>query len=151
MAYTAPGNVIEFPAIEDDKDFIDALDVYGGIPDLDPDKRVFGNAIADYQTKKINFFYDDPVQKAAVDKRQKKEVALDALTRDWKVFPDARKKAVDAFGEGFALNWEEATPSARANMGKNKVLEQLYSQDGDGEFDSWMRYKESHGLMGNVD
>ncbi len=71
----------------------------------------------------------------------RKYEVLEALFQDWGEFPEARRRVAEAYGEDFAGMFECGTADDRAYLGGKKVLAELYSMEGDGEFDSFMRYR----------
>ncbi len=74
----------------------------------------------------------------------RKYEVLEALFQDWWVFPEARRRVAEAYGEDFARSFEQAAKDVRAWLGGKKVLAELYSMEGDGEFDSFLRYRDQN-------
>ncbi len=136
--------LMEFPGIENDTDYSDALDVFQNIPDDDNLKGVFGGALADFQTGRVLRDYVDPAAVKSGRENARKMDVFAAMARDWTKEPEARKKVVDAYGEDFAHQYEQSTE--KDYIAGEKYLEEFYSREGDGEFDSIFRFEEQNGV-----
>lgn len=138
------------PPIENDSDFNAALKQYGQLTEDSPFKAPFEDIITEYQTKELLQNYRDPITDKEKQTYQEKHNRLQALTKDWKQSPEAREVIAKSYGEAFAKSWEYATPEEKALTGGIKILDELYSKEGDEENSSMWRYIEHNKLKDNT-
>ncbi len=135
------------PPIESDTDAWDAVTAYSILPDS-PYKTALGNALASCQTRSILNNHRDPIQDEALKRHRETFANVDALARDWTQEPQARERAIKAFGEDFVWQFEQSSEEGRAFLAGMKLLNELYHEPGDGEFDPLMRFMNETGTSG---
>ena len=105
---------------------------------MDLEKRVYFLLQKKYKHIDKNYF-----EKQKRENEIKKYLALDALTRDWEKFPEARQIAVDVYGEEFSCKFEK-NEYMRDRFAGEKVLETFYPSDGNKYFDALREYNRDH-------
>ncbi len=135
---------LDVPEIEGMKDFSDALRVYDAMADS-PARHALEEKMEGFRRSLINRGFMDPVVKFSIEEKQEKLARLDALAMDWKEHPEARKKAVEAYGEEWAKAFEMVPEERRDLVRGDMLLNELYSRPGDKEGDARMRLFSSLG------
>lgn len=89
-------------------------------------------------------------EQAEAHRRNRALQAFDVLAEgvDLSLRPNARKLAVDAFGEDFVRDWESSDGVVRDQLSGMRFNEFVMRRDGDDDVDGLMRYRE---LSGNRD
>ncbi|MBS5507603.1 MAG: hypothetical protein KHX31_03115 [Akkermansia sp.] len=128
----------EIPDIEGTTDFADALRVHGELAD-GPVKLALEKKMNGFRSRLMDRGFMDPAVKLELEQSAEKLARLDALAMDWKEHPEARQKAVEAYGEGWVKTFEQI-PDERKDLARGSVLlETLFSRPGDKEGDARMR------------
>ncbi len=135
---------LDVPEIEGAKDFSDALRVYDAMGDS-PAKYALEEKMEGFRRSLMNRGFMDPVIKFSLEQEQEKLSRLDALAMDWKAHPEARKKAVEAYGEEWVKAFEKVPDERKDLVRGDKLLNEFYSRPGDREGDARMRLFSSLG------
>lgn len=130
---------LDVPEIEGAKDFSDALRVYDTMGDS-PAKYALEEKMEGFRRSLMNRGFMDPVIKFSLEQEQEKLSRLDALAMDWKAHPEARKKAVEAYGEEWVKAFEKVPDERKDIVRGDKLLNEFYSRPGDKEGDARMRF-----------
>lgn len=104
------------------------------------------NRVYSLLQKKYKYIDAEYFEKQKRENEIKDYLALDALTRDWEKFPEARQRAIEAYGEAFAFQFEKYE-YMRDRLAGEKVLETLYPNDGSKDFDALRKYNRDHGTQ----
>lgn len=135
---------LDVPEIEGAEDFSDALRVYETMGDS-PAKYALEEKMEGFRRSLMNRGFMDPVIKFSLEQEQEKLSRLDALAMDWKAHPEARKKAVEAYGEEWVKAFEKVPDERKDLVRGDKLLNEFYSRPGDKEGDARMRLFSSLG------
>ncbi|MCD8064350.1 hypothetical protein, partial [Akkermansia sp.] len=126
------------PDIEGTTDFADALRVHVELAD-GPVKLALEKKMSGFRSRLMDRGFMDPAVKLELEQSAEKLARLDALAMNWKEHPEARQKAVEAYGEGWVKTFEQI-PDERKDLARGSVLlETLFSRPGDKEGDARMR------------
>ncbi len=136
------------PLIESDADAWEAATALTALPPTSIFRTSISDALADYQTRRIMEDYRDPIEQEHRKKLTETFDNVDALARDWTQEPQARARALKAFGQDFITRYEQSTEDGRAFLCGMKLLEELYTRPGDDEFAPLMRFMNATGTSG---
>lgn len=142
------------PPIGSDLDFGEAAAVYDTLQD-GPAKFALFNELDKWERRQVLENYKSPLEERGRMEYQQKVERLDALGMDWKVHPEARQKAVEAYGEEWVKAFEKVPDKHKGRVRGEKVLEEFYARPGDKYADSLFRYLSSvdapEGIRGSKD
>lgn len=128
----------EVPEIEGKTDFADALRVHGEMADS-PARVELEEKINGFRRRLMDRGFMDPAVKLELERSSEKLARMDALSMDWKEHPEARQKAVEAYGEEWVKTFENVPDERKDLVRGSTLLEELYSRPGDKEGDARMR------------
>lgn len=154
--YTPGNSKLELSAPEGNKppttdnmgDLADAQSAYlpmGQSPDYAPARLTLRDNQFDYQANEIFINNETSGEKETQNEKLQLMEQLHLLNMDWKENEHAKEKAVACFGKDFIKQYEEGDEDTKACLGGMKVLEMLYSEEGDKKYDAFDRYVDSTG------
>lgn len=128
----------EVPEIEGKTDFADALRVHGEMADS-PARVELEEKINGFRRRLMDRGFMDPAVKLELERSSEKLARMDALSMDWMEHPEARQKAVEAYGEEWVKAFENVPDERKDLVRGSTLLEEIYSRPGDKEGDARMR------------